>query len=84
MPWVSQQRYSSRPYLALGVGLAALLTGLTWALVTGHWEDWHWALFALGIALLVYGAVMVQVRQEYRRASKWYRENRQPQHGDKR
>jgi hypothetical protein len=52
--------------------------------VTGHWEDWHWALFALGIALLVYGAVMVQVRQEYRRASKWYRENRQPQHGDKR
>ena len=78
MRWESQQRYGWRPYLALGVGLAALLTGLTWALLTGHWEDWHWALVALGLALLVYGAVMVQVRQEYRRASKWYRENQEP------
>jgi Na+/melibiose symporter-like transporter len=78
MRWESQRRYRARPYLALGVGLAALLTGLTWALVTGHWEDWHWALVALGLTLLVYGAVMVQVRQEYRRASKWYRENHGP------
>ena len=30
MRWESQQRYGLRPYLALGVGLAASLTGLTW------------------------------------------------------
>jgi membrane protein implicated in regulation of membrane protease activity len=75
MRWETTRRYRARPYLAFWVGLAALVTGLGWALATGHWEDWQWALVALGFALLVYGAVVLQMRRDYRRDSKWYREH---------
>lgn len=76
MRWESGPRYVARPYVAFGVGLLALLTGLGLAIVTGHWEDWHWALVVLGLALLIYGAFVLQLRQEYRRESKWAREHR--------
>lgn len=73
MRWETTTRYGLRPWLAFWVGLAALVTGLGWALATGSWEDWQWALTVLGVALLVYGAVVLQMRREYRRDSKWRR-----------
>jgi len=73
MRWETTTRYGLRPVLAFWVGLAALVTGLGWALATGSWEDWQWALSVLGVALLVYGAVVLQMRREYRRDSKWQR-----------
>jgi len=76
MHWETSRRYRLRPWLALWVGIAALVTGLGWALATGGWEDWQWGLAALGFALVVYGAVVLQMRQEYRRDSKWYRSQR--------
>jgi len=72
--WETSRRYRARPYVAFAVGLAALMTGLVWAFVLGHWEDWHWGLMMLGLALLIYGAFVLQMRQEYRRKSKWYRD----------
>lgn len=74
MRWEDTRRYRARPYLAFWVGFAALLTGLGLALVSGHWEDWQLGLVALGLALLLYGAIVLQMRREYRRESKWYRE----------
>lgn len=73
MRWETTRRYTARPYLAFWVGVVALITGLGWALASGHWEDWQWGLSALGVALLVYGAVILQQRGEYRRNSKWTR-----------
>ena len=73
MRWETTARYGLRPLLSFWVGLAALVTGLGWALATGNWEDWQWALLVLGVALLVYGAVVLQMRREYRRDSKWRR-----------
>ncbi|MFO1406026.1 MAG: hypothetical protein U1F08_00700 [Steroidobacteraceae bacterium] len=73
MDWEPPVRYGLRPWLALWVGVIALLTGLGWAVATGSWEDWQWALTVLGVALVVYGAVVVQMRREYRRDSKWNR-----------
>ena len=41
MRWETTTRYGLRPVLAFWVGLAALVTGLGWALATGSWEDWQ-------------------------------------------
>ena len=73
--WWPPPLYEARPWAALVLG--ALLAGGTFAASfhKGSWDGPFFFLFPLGCGLLIYGAVILQLRREYRQSSKWARQS---------
>lgn len=74
--WWPSQVYEARPWIALAIGVA--LATIAFFQSAGARHEWTFAsalLFLAGCGLAVYGGVVLQLRREYRKRSKWYREN---------
>jgi hypothetical protein len=78
--WWPPPLYEAKPWVALGLG--ALLAGGTFitSFFQGSWDGPLFFLFPLGCGLLIYGAVILQLRREYRRSSKWARQTERDGH----
>ncbi len=72
--WWPSPLYEARPYGALLIGIAAGLGALARALQLGEWRLAVGVAFVAGCIAMIYGGVVVQMRMEYRRRSRWYRE----------
>lgn len=72
--WWPESFYEVRPYAMLSLGLLAALLALARAWAIEHWEVPVMLLAGIGCASFVYGAVVLQMRGDYRRRSRWYRE----------
>jgi hypothetical protein len=72
--WWPEPLYEARPYGALTVGLLAGAVALARALAVGYWEDFDTLAFVAGCAVMIYGAVVLQMRYDYRRRSRWKRQ----------
>jgi len=72
--WWPESLYETLPYAALGLGLLTAVLALARALAIGHWEDFYTVAFFAGCGVMIYGAVVLQMRYEYRRRSRWNRE----------
>lgn len=68
-PWA----YESRPWAALTLGATAGAAALALSIVQGNWSGGTTVFFGAGCVLSIYGAVVLQLRREYRRTSKWER-----------
>ncbi len=68
-PWA----YESRPWVALVLGAGTGAGAFAIAVVQGSWSIPVTVAFSLGCALSIYGAVILQLRRDYRRTSKWER-----------
>jgi hypothetical protein len=73
--WWPEHVYRSKPYVAIGVGGALSLGSVVISILRGDWGLWALACGA-GCGLLIYGAVILQLRHEYRQRSKWARQDR--------
>ena len=74
--WWPEPLYEARPYGVLMLGLLAGVVALARALAIGHWESAFVLFFVAGCAVMVYGVVVLQMRYEYRRRSRWNQERR--------
>jgi hypothetical protein len=74
--WWPEAIYEAKPYGAVSLGLLAGVVALARSLAAGMWESPYMAIFVLGCAVMVYGGVVLQMRYEYRRRSRWNREHR--------
>lgn len=72
--WWRESLYEARPYGALTLGLLTGILALARALAIGYWEDPLTLAFVAGCGVMIYGAVVLQMRYEYRRRSRWNRE----------
>jgi len=72
--WWPEPLYEARPYGALTIGLLAGVLALARALAVGYWEELYTVAFVAGCAVMIYGAVVLQMRFDYRRRSRWNRE----------
>ena len=81
--WWPERAYRSKPYLALGVGSALAIGSVVASIVRGDWGMLA-LVCGLGCVLLIYGGVVLQLRSEYRRRSKWARRDgeRGSEHGN--
>jgi hypothetical protein len=70
--WWPEHVYQSKPYVALGLGAALVLGSVVVSIMRGDWGLWALAC-GVGCALLIYGAIVLQLRREYRQRSKWAR-----------
>lgn len=73
--WWPESLYEVRPYLAFALGILATAVSLARAWAVGHWELPVVCLAGAGCAALVYGAAILETRRDYRRRSRWKREN---------
>lgn len=74
--WWPSRVYEARPWIAIAIGLA--LAGLAFQASMGAQGAWTFGAaiaFLTGCGLVVYGGVVLQIRRDYRKRSKWYREN---------
>jgi hypothetical protein len=60
----------------VAVGLLAGGAALAKSVAIGSWQGPLMAAFVLGCAVMVYGGVVLQMRYEYRRRSRWKRERK--------
>jgi hypothetical protein len=74
--WWPEPVYEAKPYGAMSLGLLAGVVALARSLAVGLWESPYTAIFVLGCAVMIYGGVVLQMRYEYRRRSRWNREHR--------
>jgi len=72
--WWPEPLYEARPYGALTIGLLGGVVALARALAVGYWEVLYTLAFVTGCAVMIYGAVVLQMRYDYRRRSRWNRE----------
>ena len=74
--WWPSPLYEAKPYGAMVLGLlvGALSLARSWSL--GAWEPSFAVAFVVACSILVYGGVILQMRLEYRRRSRWQRERR--------
>ena len=70
--WWPEHVYQAKPYVALAVGAVLALGSIAVSIVRGDWGLWA-LVCGFGCALLIYGAVILQLRREYRHRSKWAR-----------
>lgn len=73
--WWQPWAYESRPWAAMVLGGLSLVVALLVAVVQGSWTALTTVFFGAGCVLCIYGAVVVQLRREYRSTSKWVREH---------
>lgn len=74
--WWPSRAYEFRPWIAMAVGV--VVASLAFLQSGGARHEWTFAsalVFLAGCGLVVYGGVVLQLRREYRKRSKWYREN---------
>lgn len=74
--WWPEALYEARPYGALTLGLLAGAVAVARSIAVGSWDLPFVAAVALGSAVMAYGAVVVQLRNKYRRRSRWNRDRR--------
>jgi hypothetical protein len=74
--WWPEHVYRSKPYVALGLGTVLALGSIVVSIVRGYWGLWALAC-GTGCAILIYGAIILQLRREYRQRSKWARHDAQ-------
>lgn len=72
--WWPPKLYEVKPRAALLLGLGSCVGGFAWSLDTGHWTALATLLIGVGVVLCIYGAVILQMRREYRERSKWSRQ----------
>ncbi len=72
--WWPGPLYEARPYGALALGVTAVFAALARALAQGEWQLAAGVAFIAGCAVTIYGGVVLQMRIEYRRRSRWRRE----------
>jgi heme O synthase-like polyprenyltransferase len=72
--WWPTPAYEARPLVALLLGLVLAAAAFVIALVQGYWADLVVVVFTAGCVLAVYGAVLKQLRREYRAQSAWNRD----------
>jgi len=72
--WWPEPLYEARPYGALTIGLLGGVVALARALAVGYWENLYTLAFVAGCAVMIYGGVVLQMRYDYRRRSRWNRE----------
>jgi len=74
--WWPEPLYEARPYGALTLGLLAGVIALARSVALGNWEVPFMMALGIGFAAMIYGGVVLQMRYEYRRRSRWNRERR--------
>ncbi len=74
--WWPEAVYEAKPYGALTLGLMAGVVALARSLAIGNWDGAFATFLILGVVVVVYGGVILQMRYEYRRRSRWNREAR--------
>lgn len=72
--WWPTRVYEARPWIAIAAG-TLLATSAAHGHARGEWTFLGALVFLSGCGLVVYGAVVLQIRRDYRKRSKWYREN---------
>ncbi|NJO13343.1 MAG: hypothetical protein HC872_07655 [Gammaproteobacteria bacterium] len=75
--WWPPPLYELRPRAALLLGLGCFVGGFAVSLRTGHWSALTTTLIGVGAVLCIYGAIILQLRREYRERSKWSRKRSQ-------
>ena len=75
--WWPESFYEARPFAAIALGLLAALLAMARAWSIEHWEVPAMLLAGAGCGVFIYGAAVLQMRGDYRRRSRWHRENRQ-------
>jgi hypothetical protein len=73
--WWPPPLYEAKPWIALGLGALFAVGTFVASFLEGTWDNPFFFLFPVGCGLLVYGAVILQLRREYRRSSKWARQS---------
>jgi len=71
--WWPPPLYELKPRAALVIGLLCLVGAFVVSLRSGHWSAMTTFLVGVGAVLCIYGAVIMQMRREYRQRSKWSR-----------
>jgi peptidoglycan/LPS O-acetylase OafA/YrhL len=74
--WWPERAYKSKPYVAISVGALSVVGSIVASVVRGDWGLLA-LVCGLGGAFLIYGGVILQLRSEYRRRSKWARHDGQ-------
>ena len=74
--WWPEPLYEAMPYGALTFGLLAGVIALARSIAVGSWELPFIAGLLVGISVMVYGVVILQMRHSYRRRSRWQQERR--------
>jgi hypothetical protein len=77
--WWPEGAYRSKPYIALGLGCVLALGSIVLSIVRGDWGQLA-LVCGSGCALLIYGGVIIQLRNEYRQRSKWARHDGERDH----
>lgn len=74
--WWPEPLYEARPYGALTLGLLAGALSLARSIAVGNWQPAFVVALVAGCAVMAYGGVILQMRYQYRRRSRWNRERR--------
>lgn len=74
--WWPEPLYEARPYGALTLGLLAGALSLARSIAVGDWQPTFILVLVAGCAVMTYGGVILQMRYQYRRRSRWNRERR--------
>ena len=67
--WLPEPVYEAKPYGALGLGALVGIGSFFRSLSEGSWDMVFAAAFVAGCLVLVYGGMILQMRQEYRRSA---------------
>lgn len=74
--WWPSGIYEAWPWIAIACGSAcASLAFAASSPARGEWTLLGVSGFLVGCGLVVYGGVVLQTRRDYRKRSKWHREN---------
>lgn len=74
--WWPEPLYEVRPWGALALGGVGGLFAAVHAWARADWDLLFVAGVLAGLLLFAYGAVVLHLRFDYRRRSRWYRERR--------
>ena len=74
--WWPSNVYEAWPWIAMATGATAASLAF-WSTLRsrGEWSFAGVLVFLAGCTLFVYGGYVLQLRRDYRKRSKWHREN---------
>lgn len=74
--WWPSRVYEAWPWIAIAAGVTFATFAFAASLrARGDWTFLGALAFLAGCGLVVYGGVVLQIRRDYRKRSKWHREN---------